>query len=140
MKIRQDYVTNSSSSSFIICFARIENEEKAKSVLEKHNGRISVYSGEEVLHHVKRGRNSWSNWLEYDWAGIDVTPSEDYIMQHLDSRYVVTRDYDDLYADEDGEVDYDVCYEDFDTSVIDDITEENGFTDINCDFGAGYNG
>lgn len=36
MKIRNDFVTNSSSSSFIICFARIANEDKAKAIIEKH--------------------------------------------------------------------------------------------------------
>ena len=36
MKIRNGFVTNSSSASFIVCFARVEDEEKAKKIAAKH--------------------------------------------------------------------------------------------------------
>lgn len=138
MKIRHDFVTNSSSSSYIICFARIADEEKAKNILNNYGRQIEVYTSEEVLDEIKH--SGWSDWLEYDWAGIDATPSKEYIMAHSDSRFVVVRDYEDLYTDEDGEVDYDVSYEDFDTEIIDQIEEENGFADIDVQYGAGFNG
>ena len=138
MKIRTDYVTNSSSSSYIICFARIADEEKVKKIIEKYDNQIEIYTSEEVLDEIKH--SSWSEWLEYDWAGINATPSEEYIESHSDSRFIVVRDYDDLYADGDGEVDYDVSYEDFNTEIIDNIEEENGFADIDVQYGAGFNG
>ena len=37
MKVRTDFVTNSSSSSYIICFARIADEERAKVIIDKYN-------------------------------------------------------------------------------------------------------
>lgn len=46
MKIRSDFVTNSSSSSFVICFARVENEEKAGPILEKY--RTKTWSAEDI--------------------------------------------------------------------------------------------
>lgn len=139
MKTRSDFVTNSSSSSFICCFARIADQQKAQATLDKHEKKIEVYTAEEVLAELKRN-STWSKWLEYDWAGIDVTPSKEYIEQHMDDRFIVITDSEDLYEDEDGDIDYDVDYSDFDTDAIDDITEDHGFADIDCQYGAGRNG
>ena len=138
MKIRTGFVTNSSSSSFICCFARIADEEKAKKVLEEYAYSIDVYTAEEVLNEINR--TSWRSWLDCDWAGVYMTPSKDYIQEHMDSRFVVCEHCEDIETDEDGYADYDIDYEDCSTSAIDAITEENGFVDIECQWGAGFNG
>ena len=106
MKIRSDFVTNSSSSSFICCFARIADPIKAQAILEKHKDRIEVYTSEEVLENIKNDR--WGRWLEADWAGVDVTPKEDYIKEHAGDQFVVSEDRQDIDEDEDGYPDYDV--------------------------------
>ena len=137
MKIRNDFVTNSSSSSFIVCFARIADEEKAKKILEQYPS-IRQYTAQEVLENIKDTK--WSKWLEYDWAGIDATPSKEYIEAHENDRFVVYKDSEELYPDEDGYCDYDVDYSDFDTAPIDAMTEENGFADVECQYGAGRDG
>lgn len=138
MKCRSSFVTNSSSSSYIVCFARIADEEKAKKILDEYND-FDVYTAQEVLNEIDESR--WSNWLEADWAGVDATPSKEYIMSHMDSRFIVHEHCQDVYVDEDGYADYDVYYEDFyNTEAIDQITEENGFADIDIQYGAGRNG
>ena len=138
MKKRTDFVTNSSSSSFICCFARVADKNKAQAILDKHKGKIEIYSAEEVLSEL--GGSRWSKWLEYDWAGVDVTPDEKYIRQHMDDNFIVITDSEEIFEDEDGYTDYYVEYSDFDTEAIDDITEENGFAEIECQYGAGRDG
>ena len=120
------------------CFARIADPIKAQAILEKHKDRIEVYTSEEVLENIKNDR--WGRWLEADWAGIDVTPKEDYIKEHAGDQFVVAEDRQDIDEDEDGYPDYDVDYSYFNTAAIDDITEENGFAEIDCQWGAGRDG
>ena len=58
----------------------------------------------------------------------------------MDSRFIVHEHSEDIWEDENGECDYYVDYDDFDTEVIDQITKENGFIDIDVQYGAGRNG
>ena len=140
MKVRLSHITNSSSSSYIVCFARIVDEEKAKNILDKYKEDIEIYTAQEALDEINNTR-SWHRWLDVDWAGIYATPEKEYIESHMDSRFIVHEHCEDLYEDEDGECDYDVDYYDFwHTDVIDQITEENGFADIDVQYGAGRNG
>lgn len=133
MKIRTDFVTNSSSSSYIICFARIANEEKAKKIIDKHN--LKVFDVDDVNHERR-----WSGDLGADWCGAIIYGVDDVLSKHPDGKYIIIEDINDAYYDEDN--DYEPIY-DYDfamNNAIDEITEENGFADIECAEGEGRNG
>ena len=131
MKFRQDFVTNSSSASYIICFARIADEEKAQKVIKEYN--LRVLSAEDVDNEA-----GWGGWLGADWAGAYIGGVNEILEAHPDDSYIIIEDY--LDADE---IDYDEVeyYYDFVMNdAIDSITEENGFADIDVAEGEGRNG
>lgn len=132
MKIRTDYVTNSSSSSYIICFARITDKEKAYKIIEEYNLNVFTKQGVE-------GEMSWSGYLGADWAGAILWNAEDILKAHPKDEFIIIEDYID--ADWDEESEECIYYYDFSANnAIDEITEENGFADIECAEGEGRNG
>ena len=58
----------------------------------------------------------------------------------MDYNFIFITDSEQIFEYEDGYTDYYVEYSDFDTEAIDDITEENGFAEIECQYGAGRDG
>ena len=132
MKIRRDFVTNSSSSSYIICFARIADEEKASKIIEKHN--LEVFNVEGV-----NEEKNWSGELGADWCGATIWGVDKILAAHPDDKYIIIEDSNEAEYDEDSYepiYDYDFAMND----AIDDITEENGFADIECAEGEGRDG
>jgi hypothetical protein len=132
MKIRQDFVTNSSSSSYIICFARIADEEKANKIIKKHN--LEVFDVEGVSE-----EKSWTGDLGADWCGAIIYGVDEILAAHPNDKYIIITDSNDACYDEDS---YEPIY-DYNFSMndaIDDITEENGFANIECAEGEGRDG
>lgn len=132
MKFRQDFVTNSSSASYIICFARIADEVKAKVVLEKFN--LETLCSNEV-----RKEKRWTGYLGAEWANAELYGTDEILEEHPNDKYIIIEDYINADWDEDS---YDYIY-DYNFSankIIDCITEENGFADIDIAEGEGYNG
>lgn len=130
MKIRADFVTNSSSSSYIICFARIADEEKAKKIIEKHD--LRVFDVNDVKHEMRWGE------LGADWAGATLWGTDKILEAHPDDKYIIIEDSNGADYDEDCEPIY--YYNFAMNDAIDEITEENGFADIDCVEGEGRDG
>lgn len=130
-KIRTDFVTNSSSSSYIICFARIVDEEKAKAIIEKHN--LSVFDRNGVKKEMYLGE------LGADWAGATIWGVNKLLENYPDDKYIIIEDW--LDANWDDEIEEYIFHYDFDMNdAINDIKKENGFADIDVAEGEGRNG
>lgn len=131
MKIRSDFVTNSSSSSYIICFARIADEEKAKVIIDKYNLNVLNVDG------VNQEKN-WCGELGADFCGAVIYGVDEVLNNNQDSNFVIIEDSNDGVENEWGDVEYD--YDFSMNDAIDEITEENGFADIEVSQGEGRDG
>ena len=135
MKFRQDFVTNSSSASYIICFARIADTDNAKPIIDKYN--INVLSVDDVKHEMR-----WGD-LGADWAGAYIWNADTIIKNHPDDKYIILEECNDAYEwyneeIDDYDIEYDYCFSV--NEAIENITEENGFADIDVAEGEGRNG
>lgn len=130
-KIRMSFVTNSSSSSFIICFARIADKEKAQKIIDKYN--LDVFDRDGV-----NGEKNWCGELGADYAGAIIWNVDDILEAHPDDEFIIIEDSNEAYYDDDGEPIYNYNFAMND--AIDEITEENGFADIEIAEGEGRDG
>lgn len=148
MKIRTDFVTNSSSASYIALFAKISDEDKASRVLSEYSGYVNIYTAQEVLSYL-RSNPYWLNFWCY--RSVDVAPSKEYIESEMsknpDVRFITVESYSgDNHPDYDEDIDiysWDPGVEshpDKIVSLVYEITEDNGFEDIDYQRGYGFDG
>ena len=81
MKIRRDFVTNSSSSSYIICFARIADMNKAKAIIDEYN--LDILDVNDVKHEM-----CWGD-LGADWAGAHIYGADKILEAHPNDKYII---------------------------------------------------
>lgn len=128
MKIRRDFVTNSSSSSYIICFARIADMNKAKPIIDKYE--LDVFDSDGVKREMRWGH------LGSDLAAIYGVG--EILEQCPNDKYIIIEDRLDGFEDEDGYAEY--FYDFMANEAIDNVTKENGFADIDVAQGEGRDG
>jgi len=135
MKVRNGFVSNSSSSSFILAYSLITDEEKARAAIGTVD--VEIYTETELEDAIKNAR--WCTPLECDWADVYQKMKKTGNPEQL---HAVFSDCDDIYEDGDSEPNYDVDFDDFSSAkwIDETFTTENGFKDVSIQYGAGRNG
>ena len=148
-KIRLGFVSNSSSSSFICVFAKVNDVDKTKEIIDK-NMDYEIVSGRELLDRpVRNTAYKWIKIGDADWASVDVEIHKDNIEPEAD--YLIVNSYggagdcDDEFLsnpdDYDSDLDYDVDLHDFrESETIDKLVDAKAIEIIECEYGAGRNG
>lgn len=131
MKIRTDFVTNSSSSSYIICFARIADEEKASKIIEKF--KLKPLAKDEVDE-----EKNYCGELGAEFCGAIIYDADKILEAHPNDRFIIIEDSIDADYDEYGDPIY--SYGFYWNDAIEAITKSNGFEDIRVAEGEGRDG
>lgn len=181
MKIRSDFVTNSSSSSFIACFAKVEDIDKAKEVIGEeilnlliegkpdiknmliNDGKGYLIHGQDILDYVKDPTKDYYDFMLKEWirknedlfclenaSWCDVSIILEIPRINPEALYFYYSLFDcagetdsDFWDEELEELNYDVTVDDLcpeARKVYDFLIEENGFSEIQKQFGAGRDG
>ena len=137
MKLRIGFVSNSSSSSYVIAVGRVTNQKKLEQVCQEFKLNPEFYTTEEILKDEgwnsplsKTGDNLYFKEEAFDGnqIRIPIDPSKDEL-------FVRFSDCDDCDENDWGET---LEPDDYDFTKIWDLKEEHGIIDIEATCGCGY--
>jgi len=133
MKLRTDFVTNSSSSSFIAVFGTAKDKELALKSVKENDLDAYVVTGKELLEDYN---SLYRENTCDDWCWVDPFPNKEEIKE--DGVYFIYSDCEDVNTDDDGEI-LDEEVDDHYESVNRRLDGLKGF-DLNIEQGSGRNG
>jgi hypothetical protein len=145
VKLRNGFVSNSSSSSYIIGVGKLVNEELfIKYCNENHIG-YDIMTTKEIMEFktkwscIKRVLKDKTYFVKDAFDGNEVSVE---INPELNEKFVSVYYCEDIEENEDGETDYDITSNDFGQhgKAIFNIADKQLVENWDCTYGAGRNG
>lgn len=135
MKLRYGFVSNSSSSSYVICVAKVIDEEKLNKFLNQYSLDAEIYNTQEAINYKGPVRKCGDD-LYFQCESFNGDTVSIKMDLSKDEKYVSIYYGQDIDEDENGPVE---------PAVIEDggiysLSQEHGVIDIHTSEGFGRNG
>lgn len=149
MKIRNGFVSNSSTSSFVLATALVLDKKACDKIIDEDLYDYEFYTGKELLDLSKS--NPWNNpmYIENDWVSVSASQDKNFLSEHLEDTFVSFSknfgDYHDSYDDEKEEEisAEDLAYMAADNdlrTLVENLKQNNAISNLQYNIAVGFNG
>ena len=145
MKFRSGFVSNSSSSSYIIGVGKIINEAAFVLYCNENNINYDIMTTKEILEFENKWRSvkrKVGNKIFFKTNSFDGNEVQTEINPNADEKFVSIHHSEEIIEDGENEPNYDVSSEDFDSTgqAIFNIANQSFIENWQDSYGAGRNG
>ena len=149
MKIRNGFVSNSSTSSFVLATALVLDKKACDKIIDEDLYDYEFYTGKELLDLSKS--NPWNNpmYIENDWVSVSASQDKNFLSEHLEDTFVsFSKNFGDYHDSYDDEKEEEISAEnlaymaaDNDLRIlVENLKQNNAISNLQYNIAVGFNG